>query len=122
MHEVVISAKPLLHDTGISARDVAKALLDYGLHAPTFYFPAIVEEALMIEPTETFSKEELDRFIKALSEIAEQAYNDPDIIRRSPQHTATSRLDEVRAAHPRTMALTWRMYQKRLKAQSTKQT
>ncbi len=121
MHEIVISAKPLLRDTGISARDVAKALLDRGLHAPTFYFPAIVEEALMIEPTETFSKEELDRFIEALREIAEQAYDNPDLVSRSPQHTAASRLDEVRAAHPRTMALSWRMYQKRSKSQSTTQ-
>jgi glycine dehydrogenase subunit 2 len=118
MHEVVISVKPLLRDTGISARDVAKALLDHGLHAPTFYFPAIVEEALMIEPTETFSKAELDRFVKALREISEQAYENPELVRRSPQHTAISRLDEVRAAHPRTMALTWRMFQKRMKSKT----
>lgn len=122
MHEVVISAKPLLHDTGISARDVAKALLDRGLHAPTFYFPAIVEEALMIEPTETFSKEELDRFIEALHEISEQAYDNPAMVLQSPQNTAITRLDEVRAAHPRTMALSWRMHQKRLKPKPTKQT
>ncbi len=122
MHEVVISAKPLFRDTGVSARDVAKALLDRGLHAPTFYFPAIVEEALMIEPTETFSKEELDRFIEALREISEQSYANPAMVRRSPQHTATSRLDEVRAAHPRTIALSWRMHQKRLKSKPTTQT
>ena len=121
MHEVVISAEPLLRDTGVSARDVAKALLDRGLHAPTFYFPTIVEEALMIEPTETFSKEELDRFINALREISEQAYANPAMVLKSPQHTATSRLDEVRAAHPRTMALSWRMYQQ-LKEKSTQHT
>ena len=121
MHEVVISAEPLLRDTGVSARDVAKALLDRGLHAPTFYFPTIVEEALMIEPTETFSKEELDRFINALREISEQAYANPAMVLKSPQHTATSRLDEVRAAHPRTMALSWRMYQQ-LKEKSTQRT
>ncbi len=112
-HEVVVSAKPLERDTGVNARDVAKALLDRGLHAPTFYFPAIVDEALMIEPTETFSKAELDRFIKALTEIAEQAYSDPNLVRRAPQNTAITRLDEVKAAHPRTMTLSWRMLQQR---------
>ena len=112
-HEVVVSAHPLERDTGVNARDVAKALLDRGLHAPTFYFPAIVEEALMIEPTETFSKAELDRFIKALTEIAEQAYSDPNLVRRAPQNTAITRLDEVKAAHPRTMTLSWRMLQQR---------
>lgn len=112
-HEVVVSAKPLEIDTGVTARDVAKALLDQGLHAPTFYFPAIVEEALMIEPTETFSKDELDRFIDALKIIAEQAYTDPNAVCNTPRNTASGRLDEVRAAHPRTMALTWRMFQQR---------
>ncbi len=116
MHEVVISAKPLLRETGVSARDVAKALLDRGLHAPTFYFPAIVDQALMIEPTETFSKDELDRFIEALKEISNLAYDNPAMILKSPQHTATSRLHEAKAAHPRTMALSWRMYQKRLRS------
>ncbi|MFX1301085.1 MAG: aminomethyl-transferring glycine dehydrogenase subunit GcvPB, partial [Promethearchaeota archaeon] len=110
-HEVVISAKQLEQDTGVNARDVAKALLDRGLHAPTFYFPAIVEEALMIEPTETFGKAELDRFIDALREIAEQAYTNVDIVCKTPQNTAIDRLDEVKAAHPRTMALSWRMFQ-----------
>jgi glycine dehydrogenase subunit 2 len=112
-HEVVVSAKPLERDTGINARDVAKALLDRGLHAPTFYFPAIVEEALMIEPTETFSKAELDRFIEALKEIADQAYSDPKHVKHAPQNTAITRLDEVKAAHPRTMTLSWRMLQQR---------
>jgi glycine dehydrogenase subunit 2 len=111
-HEVVVSAKPLERDTGVNARDVAKALLDRGLHSPTFYFPAIVDEALMIEPTETFSKTELDRFIEALREIAEQAYIDPKQVCSAPQNTAIHRLDEVKAAHPRTMTLTWQMLQK----------
>jgi glycine dehydrogenase subunit 2 len=111
-HEVVISAKPLEEATGVNARDVAKALLDRGLHAPTFYFPAIVDEALMIEPTETFGKDELDRFVAALREIAEQAFADPSVICNTPRNTAISRLDEVKAAHPRTMALSWRMHSK----------
>ncbi|MFX0169122.1 MAG: aminomethyl-transferring glycine dehydrogenase subunit GcvPB [Candidatus Hodarchaeota archaeon] len=109
-HEVVISAKPLEEATGVNARDVAKALLDRGVHAPTFYFPAIVEEALMIEPTETFSKAELDRFINALREISDQAYSNPQAVRETPRNTAISRLDEVKAAHPRTMTLSWRMF------------
>ncbi len=110
-HEVVVSAQQLEQDTGVNARDVAKALLDRGLHAPTFYFPAIVEEALMIEPTETFGKAELDRFIEAFREISEQAYTNVDVVCKTPQNTAIDRLDEVKAAHPRTMALTWRMFQ-----------
>jgi glycine dehydrogenase subunit 2 len=118
-HEIVISAKPLLQETGISARDISKALLDRGIHAPTFYFPSIVEEALMIEPTETFEKTELDKFVKALREIAETAYTNPDLVKQSPQNTAIGRLDEVKAAHPRTMALTWRMYQAKRKQIST---
>ena len=65
----------------------------------------------MIEPTETFGKAELDRFIDALREIAEQAYTNVDIVCKTPQNTAIDRLDEVKAAHPRTMALTWRMFQ-----------
>lgn len=108
-HEVVISAKPLERDTGVNARDVAKALLDRGLHAPTFYFPAIVEEALMIEPTETFSKAELDRFADAMQEIAQLAYSDPTRITEAPKNTTIERLDEVKAAHPRTMTLSWKM-------------
>jgi glycine dehydrogenase subunit 2 len=112
-HEVVVSAGPMERDTGVNARDVAKALLDRGLHAPTFYFPSIVEEALMIEPTETFSKAELDRFANALQEIAEQAYSDPKLVKCAPQNTAISRLDEVKAAHPSTMTLSWRMLQER---------
>ncbi len=112
-HEVVVSAKLLERDTGVNARDIAKALLDRGLHAPTFYFPAIVAEALMIEPTETFSKAELDRFIEALREITAQAYTNPQAICAAPQNTAVSRLDEVKAAHPRTMALSWRMLNQR---------
>jgi len=111
-HEVVISAKPLEEATGVNARDVAKALLDRGLHAPTFYFPAIVDEALMVEPTETFGKDELDRFVTALREISDQAFADPAVVCNTPRNTAISRLDEVKAAHPRTMALSWRMHSK----------
>jgi len=112
-HECVFSAKHLKGETGVSALNVAKRLLDYGLHAPTIYFPAIVNEALMIEPTETFEKEELDRFVEAMRKICEEAYTNPEVVLKAPHNTAVSRLDEVKASHPRTMALSWRMYRKK---------
>lgn len=114
-HECVFSAKPLKNDTGVSALNIAKRLLDYGIHAPTVYFPLIVEEALMIEPTETFEKEELDRFAEVLSEICEEAYNNPEVVLKAPHNTTVSRLDEVKASHPKTMALSWRMHLKKNK-------
>ncbi|MEM2119442.1 MAG: aminomethyl-transferring glycine dehydrogenase subunit GcvPB, partial [Candidatus Bathyarchaeia archaeon] len=77
-HECVFSAKPLLKDTGVSALNIAKRLLDYGVHAPTVYFPLIVEEALMIEPTEACEKEELDRFAEIMRKICEEAYASPE--------------------------------------------
>jgi glycine dehydrogenase subunit 2 len=112
-HECVFSAKPLKDNTGVSALNIAKRLLDYGLHAPTIYFPLIVDEALMIEPTETFEKEELDRFVEALTKISEEAFTKPEMVLKAPHNTAVSRLDEVKASHPRTMALSWRMFQKK---------
>jgi glycine dehydrogenase subunit 2 len=112
-HECVFSAKPLKDETGVSALDVGKRLLDYGFHAPTIYFPLIVNEALMIEPTESFEKAELDRFAETLSKICNEAYTDPEAVLKAPHNTAVSRLDEVKASHPRTMALSWRMYQKK---------
>lgn len=112
-HECVFSAKPLKNETGVSALNIAKRLLDYGLHAPTIYFPLIVDEALMIEPTESFEKEELDRFGEAMRRICEEAYTKPETVLKAPHNTAVSRLDEVKASHPRTMALSWRMHLKR---------
>jgi glycine dehydrogenase subunit 2 len=114
-HEFVISAKPLKNETGVSALHVAKRLLDFGLHSPTIYFPLIVDEALMIEPTETFEKEELDRFVDALRRICEEAYTNPQNVLTAPHNAAVSRLDEVKASHPRTMALSWRMHVKKAK-------
>jgi len=113
-HECVFSAKQMKNETGVSALNIAKRLLDYGVHAPTIYFPLIVEEALMIEPTETFEKEELDRFAEALRKISEEAYTSPETVLKAPYNTAVPRLDEVKASHPRTMVLSWRMYQKRM--------
>ncbi|MFX0106821.1 MAG: aminomethyl-transferring glycine dehydrogenase subunit GcvPB [Candidatus Hodarchaeota archaeon] len=113
MHEGVISAEELLDDTGVSAMDVAKRLLDFGVHAPTVYFPLIVPEALMIEPTESESRPELDAFISALKQISQEAHQDPDKVKKAPYNTAIGRLDEYRAAHPKTLTLSWRMAEKK---------
>ncbi|PIU12632.1 MAG: glycine dehydrogenase (aminomethyl-transferring) [Hadesarchaea archaeon CG08_land_8_20_14_0_20_51_8] len=109
-HEVVFSAELLKRETGVTAREVAKRLLDYGTHAPTYYFPPIVPEALMIEPTETETKEELDRFVAAMGKIAEEARSNPEKLRAAPTTTAIGRLDEVKAS--REPILSWRMYRK----------
>jgi glycine dehydrogenase subunit 2 len=99
-HEVVFSAKQLMDDTGVTAFDVAKALLDRGFYAPTIYFPPIVEEALMIEPTETEPKETLDEFANAMRNILETAYSNPKDALESPHNTSIGRLDQVKANHP----------------------
>jgi len=110
MHEAVLSAEEMEADTGVRALNVSKKLLDYGLHAPTTYFPLIVPEALMIEPTETEPVEILDEFIDAMKEISELAYSDPDDVLGAPRKTTVGKLDEPRAAHPRTICLSWRAY------------
>jgi len=97
MHEFVLSARNL-KKFGIRATDVVKRLLDYGLHAPTVYFPLIVEEALMIEPTETESKETLDHFADVLETIAEEAETSPEKLHEAPVTTPVRRLDEAVAA------------------------
>jgi glycine dehydrogenase subunit 2 len=97
MHECVLTDRNL-HDTGVSTLDVAKRLIDYGYHPPTVYFPLIVNGAIMIEPTESESLEGLDRFADALLAIAEEAREDPELVRTAPHHTRRSRLDETRAA------------------------
>jgi len=114
-HECVISAKKLYKETGIRALNVSKRILDYGMHAPTIYFPLIVDEALMIEPTESFEKEELDRFVEVMKKISDEAYSTPDVVLEAPKNTAVTRLDEVKASYPKTMALSWKMYLKRSK-------
>lgn len=121
-HECVFSVKPMSKETGVRAADVAKRLLDYGLHSPTTYFPLVVEEALMIEPTESIEKEELDRFVEALRQISDEAYSDPNLVKNAPYNAAITRLDEVKASHPKTMALSWRMHQNRnvIKAAASK--
>lgn len=97
MHEFVLSLKAL-KAYGVTAGDVAKRLLDYGFYAPTVYFPLIVEEAFMIEPTETESRDTLDAFAQVMKRIAEEACSDPERVRKAPHQTAVRRLDEVRAA------------------------
>jgi glycine dehydrogenase subunit 2 len=98
MHEFVLSARTLKREHGISALDVAKRLMDFGFHPPTVYFPLVVAEALMVEPTETEAKETLDAFADALVRIAKEAQDDPDAIRTAPHGAPVGRLDEVRAA------------------------
>jgi glycine dehydrogenase subunit 2 len=98
MHEFVLSARRLKQEHGISALDVAKRLMDFGFHPPTIYFPLVVPEALMIEPTETEAKETLDAFAEAMLQIVREAREDPDAIRTAPHGRPVGRLDEVRAA------------------------
>jgi glycine dehydrogenase subunit 2 len=101
MHEFVLSARNLKRDYGVTALDVAKRLMDYGFHPPTIYFPLIVPEALMIEPTETETKETLDAFCDAMLEIAREAAETPQLLKEAPHSRPVRRLDEVRAAkHP----------------------
>ncbi|MBT9588108.1 aminomethyl-transferring glycine dehydrogenase subunit GcvPB [bacterium] len=95
MHEFVLTARGMKKERNVKAMDIAKRLLDYGYYAPTVYFPLIVEEALMIEPTETESLETLDRFADTMLRIAQE---DPELVRSAPHNTPVSRLDEVRAA------------------------
>jgi len=113
MHECVVSAEDLKAKTGVAAMNVAKRLLDLGVHAPTIYFPLIVPEALMIEPTESESKQELDALIGAVRRVSDEAFQDPDRVTTAPHNTARGRLDEYRAAHPKTLTLSWRMHLER---------
>ncbi len=106
MHEFVISLEKLKEETGVSAMDVAKGLLDRGFHPPTMYFPLIVHEALMIEPTETEPREMLDGMVKALHELYDIAHDDPETLHTAPHHAKIRRPDEVKAA--RNPVLRWK--------------
>jgi glycine dehydrogenase subunit 2 len=97
MHECVLSDRRLA-ETGVTTLDIAKRLIDYGYHPPTIYFPLIVHGAIMIEPTETESLEELDRFVEAMLAIEREARENPERVRSAPQRTRHARLDETRAA------------------------
>jgi glycine dehydrogenase subunit 2 len=98
MHEFVVSARNLKREHGITALDVAKRLMDHGFHPPTIYFPLIVAEALMIEPTETEARETLDAFCDAMLAIAQEAADDPQTLKDAPHTRPVSRLDEASAA------------------------
>ncbi|MDP2323255.1 MAG: aminomethyl-transferring glycine dehydrogenase subunit GcvPB, partial [Gammaproteobacteria bacterium] len=104
-HEFIISLKDVARDTGVTAMDFAKALLDRGFHAPTTYFPLLVPECLLIEPTETEARQELDAFAQALIDIRELANRDAAEVKRAPLTTPVRRLDDVRAA--KQLDLTW---------------
>jgi glycine dehydrogenase subunit 2 len=106
MHEFVLSGGRMRREHGVRTLDVAKRLLDYGIHPPTIYFPLIVDEAMMIEPTETESKETLDRFADVLVRIDGEAASDPELVRGAPYTTPVRRLDEARAVKEPDLA--WR--------------
>ncbi|MDH3310752.1 MAG: aminomethyl-transferring glycine dehydrogenase subunit GcvPB [Gammaproteobacteria bacterium] len=105
-HEFVLTFKQLKEETGVSAMDVAKRLLDKGFHAPTTYFPLLVPECFLIEPTETEAKEELDRFIAAMDEILKEAHSSAEMVKGAPHTLPVKRLDDVRAA--RELDLAWK--------------
>ncbi|MCH9643234.1 MAG: aminomethyl-transferring glycine dehydrogenase subunit GcvPB [Gammaproteobacteria bacterium] len=105
-HEFIITLKPITKQYGVTALDFAKRLLDYEFHAPTIYFPLLVPECLLIEPTETECKQELDRFIDAMTAILEEAKTTPELLKNAPQSCSVGRLDEVKAA--RELDLVWR--------------
>jgi glycine dehydrogenase subunit 2 len=105
-HEFIITLKREAKELGVNTMDFAKRLLDYGYHAPTTYFPLLVPECLLIEPTETETKEELDSFVAALVAIREEARTNPELVKGAPHTLPVRRLDDVRAA--RQLDLAWR--------------
>jgi glycine dehydrogenase subunit 2 len=105
-HEFILTLKEMAREQGVTAMDVAKRLLDYGFHAPTTYFPLLVAECLLIEPTETESLQTLDAFVAAMASIREEALKDPDLLHGAPYSMPVRRLDDVRAA--RELDLAWR--------------
>jgi glycine dehydrogenase subunit 2 len=105
-HEFVVTLKRLKQETGVSAMDFAKRLLDYGFHAPTTYFPLLVPECLLIEPTETESKQTLDAFVEAMAQVAREAREAPERVKTAPHTLPVKRLDETRAA--RVLDLRWK--------------
>ena len=104
-HEFIVTLRRLKEETGVTALDVAKRLLDKGFHAPTIYFPLLVPECLLIEPTETESKQTLDAFAAAMAEILAEARSDPQLLKTAPHTTPVRRLDDVKAA--RVLDLAW---------------
>ena len=107
-HEAVFSATKMSEETGVRALNIAKNLLDKGIHAPTIYFPLIVSEAIMIEPTETEPLEAIDELIEGIKATSALAYSNPEEALKAPLNTAIGKLDEAKAAHPKTICLSWR--------------
>jgi glycine dehydrogenase subunit 2 len=97
-HEFIVTLKRQEQKLGITAMDFAKRLLDYNFHAPTTYFPLLVPECLLIEPTETETREELDAFVAAMVQIQQEAETSPELLQEAPHTRPVRRLDEVRAA------------------------
>ena len=97
-HEFIITLKRQAQESGVTAMDVAKRLLDLGFHAPTTYFPLLISECLLIEPTETESKQTLDAFVGAMAQILREAQEQPEELKRAPHTLPVRRLDDVRAA------------------------
>ncbi|MCH7618330.1 MAG: hypothetical protein IH880_00990 [Candidatus Marinimicrobia bacterium] len=104
MHELVISASEQ-KNRGVKAGDIVKRLLDFGVHAPTVYFPLIVKEALMIEPTESESKSSIENFVNIMKQIDEEIDTDPEMLKKAPYNTPVRRLDEAKAV--RQLRITW---------------
>ncbi|MBI5937102.1 MAG: aminomethyl-transferring glycine dehydrogenase subunit GcvPB [Betaproteobacteria bacterium] len=105
-HEFIVTLKKLKDETGVSAMDFAKRLLDYGYHAPTTYFPLLVPECLLVEPTETESKETLDGFVAAMKAVKQEAEADAELVKSAPHTLPAKRLDDVKAA--RELDLAWK--------------
>jgi glycine dehydrogenase subunit 2 len=106
MHEAVFTDSELEKQTGVKTLDVAKRLIDYGFHPPTVYFPLVVKGAMMIEPTETESKETIEAFAEAMIQIKEEAMREPELVKAAPHLSRVGRMDEARAA--RKPVLRWR--------------
>jgi glycine dehydrogenase subunit 2 len=104
-HEFIVTLKRLKAETGVTAMDFAKRLLDKGFHAPTTYFPQLVPECLLIEPSETESKQTLDAFVIAMKTVLEEAHTEPETVKTAPHTTPVRRLDDVKAA--RELDLKW---------------
>ncbi|MCX6642288.1 MAG: aminomethyl-transferring glycine dehydrogenase subunit GcvPB, partial [Candidatus Bathyarchaeota archaeon] len=104
----VFSAAKMSEETGIRALNIAKNLLDLGIHAPTIYFPLIVPEAIMIEPTETEPLEAIDELIDGIKAASALAYSNPKEALKAPLNTTIGKIDEAKAAHPKTICLSWR--------------
>lgn len=97
-HEFILTLKKQAKDLDVNTMDFAKRMLDYGVHAPTTYFPLLVPECLLIEPTESEAKEELDQFVEIMRTIKQEAENQPELVKQAPHTMPVKRLDDVRAA------------------------